>query len=319
MSNEETNTPKKSWFSRVKDSLKKSSDQISTGLKDIFTKRKLDDELLEELEDLLIASDLGLEATGKIIEQLKKTRFGKEVEVDEVKSFIAEQVSEMLSPYAQALEVSDQQKPFIILVAGVNGVGKTTTIGKLAQMFSLEGKKCMFAACDTFRAAATEQLNVWAERTSSKLISRPAGADASGLAFDAVKQAQEEGVDILFIDTAGRLHNKTELMASLEKMNRVIQKVMPDAPHKSLLVLDATTGQNALQQVKIFQEMVAINGLVVTKLDGTARGGILVALSEKFNLPIHAIGIGEKADDLRPFEASAFAQHLVGLDEARLN
>ena len=300
---------KDSWFARLKGGLAKSSTKLTQGLTALFTKRKLDDAALEELEELLITADLGLATAQRVTRRLAKSRFGEDVEAAEIKAALAEEIAAILAPVALPLEVASGRKPHVVLVVGVNGSGKTTTIGKLAKLWRDQGLSVTLAAGDTFRAAAVEQLKVWGERTGCPVISRGAG-----LAFDALAAAHDRGDDVLFIDTAGRLHNKSDLMAELQKIVRVIKKQDETAPHDVLLVLDAGVGQNAHTQVEVFKDMIDVSGLVLTKLDGTARGGVLVALAEKFGLPVHAIGIGEKADDLRPFAAEAFARSLVGLD-----
>ncbi|MDP2699609.1 signal recognition particle-docking protein FtsY [Thalassospira sp.] len=304
---------KKSWFSRLTDGLKRSSSKLTTGIADIFTKRRLDDEALQEFEDLLITSDLGVATAAKLGAELSRTRFDKQVEAGEIQEFIADEVAKILEPVAIPLMIDAGRKPHVVLVVGVNGSGKTTTIGKLAKTYRDQGLKVMMAAGDTFRAAAVEQLKVWGERTGCPVISRGDGADAAGLAFDAIEQARREGYDLLLIDTAGRLQNKAHLMDELKKIVRVIRKCDETAPHDTLLVLDATTGQNAHNQVEVFSEATNVSGLIVTKLDGTAKGGVVVALAEKFGKPVHAIGVGEAAEDLRPFEARAFARSLAGL------
>ncbi|KZB56573.1 MULTISPECIES: signal recognition particle-docking protein FtsY [Thalassospira] len=306
---------KKSWFARLKDGLKRSSSKLTTGIADIFTKRRLDDDALEEFEDLLITSDLGVTTAAKLGAELSRTRFDKEVEPAEIQEFIASEVAKILEPVAKPLVIDAGKKPHVILVVGVNGSGKTTTIGKLAKTYRDQGLKVMMAAGDTFRAAAVEQLKVWGERTGCPVIARDTGADAAGLAFDAIDQAQREGYDLLLIDTAGRLQNKAHLMDELKKIVRVIQKRDQAAPHDTLLVLDATTGQNAHSQVEVFSEATSVTGLIVTKLDGTAKGGVVVALAEKFGKPVHAIGVGESAEDLRPFDAKSFARSLAGLED----
>ncbi|MCF8473336.1 MAG: signal recognition particle-docking protein FtsY [Emcibacter sp.] len=305
---------KKSWFSRLKNGLKRSSSAISGGISDIFLKRKLDATTIEELEDLLIMSDLGVTASQAVCESLSKNRFDKEIAPLEVQEALAKVVSDILRPVAKPLNTEGRKKPFIILMVGVNGSGKTTTIGKLAKKFKNQGKSVMLAAGDTFRAAAIAQLQVWGERNQVPVVSGNVGADAAGLAFDAVQKAKAEHYDILMIDTAGRLQNKSHLMDELSKIIRVIKKQDADAPHATILVLDATTGQNALQQTKVFQEAANISGLIMTKLDGTAKGGVLVSIAEKYNLPIHAIGVGETIDDLQPFDADEFSKMLVGLE-----
>jgi fused signal recognition particle receptor len=305
---------RKSWVARLRDGLGRSSNKLGGGIGSIFTKRKLDAESLEELEELLIASDLGVSTSAKLAGGLKKERFAKDAGPEEVRAALAEDVEEILNPVAHPLEVRTDAKPHIVLVVGVNGSGKTTTIGKLGKQYADQGYKVQFAAGDTFRAAAVEQLQVWGERTGCPVTAKETGADAAGLAYDAVAKAQKDGADLLLIDTAGRLHNKDNLMAELQKVIRVIKKLAPDAPHDVLLVLDATTGQNALSQVETFKQLVNVTGLTVTKLDGSARGGVLVALAEKYGLPVHAVGVGETAEDLRPFSARAFARSLMGLE-----
>lgn len=303
---------KKGWFARLKDGLKRTSSAISEGITGIFTKKKLDQASLDELEELLIGADLGVGPAARVVDGLRKTRFGKEVTPEEIREVLAEEIAGLLAPVAKPLPLDAGARPHVILMVGVNGTGKTTTIGKLARRWKDEGKRVVIAACDTFRAAATDQLKVWGDRAGVEVVSRPPGADAAGLAFDALKSAREQNADILMIDTAGRLQNKKDLMAELEKIRRVIAKLDPAAPHSTLLVLDATTGQNALSQVQVFREVCAISGLVMTKLDGTARGGILVALADKYALPVHAIGVGEQAEDLQDFDPKGFARALVG-------
>jgi fused signal recognition particle receptor len=304
---------KKSWFQRLKEGLSRSSSKLTSGISDLFTKRKLDDEALEELEDLLIQADLGVKTASTLTQALAKGRFGKDITGDEVRAALAEEASRLLEPVAQPLTIDRSRKPHVILVVGVNGAGKTTTIGKMAKQFTEQGFSISLAAGDTFRAAAVEQLKVWGERTGCPVIARDTGADAAGLAYDALKEATARGDDILMIDTAGRLHNKAALMDELGKIRRVIQKLDPSAPHTTLLVLDATVGQNAHQQVKVFGEMVDVTGLVMTKLDGTAKGGVVVALAQEFALPVHYVGVGETVDDLRAFDATDFARGLMGL------
>ena len=305
---------KRGWLSRLRAGLARSSDRLSEGVAAIFTKRKLDDDTIEELEDLLISADLGVAAAGKVTAALAKDRFDKEIADAEVRAALAETVSDILQPCERPLVIDEAAKPFVILMTGVNGAGKTTTIGKLAARFRREGRSVMIAAGDTFRAAAVEQLAAWGARAGVEVVSRETGADAAGLAFDAVKTAQAAGTDVLMVDTAGRLQNRRELMDELAKIVRVMRKLDETAPHATLLVLDATVGQNALSQAAAFKEIADVSGLVMTKLDGTARGGVLVALTEKFNLPIHYIGVGEGIDDLQPFKADAFARALAGLD-----
>jgi len=305
---------KRSWFQRLKDGLKKSTSAISEGISGIFTKAKIDDDTLEELEDLLITSDLGVSVAGKLTAVLAKDRFDKEITGEEVKQILADEIEAILTPVAKPLEVNTGNKPHVILMAGVNGAGKTTTIGKLAKKFRDEGKKVMLAAGDTFRAAAVEQLQVWGERTGVPVITKEIGSDAAALAFEALERATAEGMDVLLIDTAGRLQNRDELMEELAKVVRVIGKKLEGAPHDTVIVLDATTGQNAVHQVEVFQKMANISGIVMTKLDGSARGGVLVACADKFGLPVHAIGVGEAIEDLQPFNAREFARTIVGLE-----
>lgn len=306
---------KQSWWQRLKGGLARTSSSIGTGISDLFVKRKLDTAALEDLEDILIQADLGVDTTDRIIKAVRSGRYDKEISADEVKQILATEVEATLKPVALPLVIDASRKPFVLLMIGVNGAGKTTTIGKLAQKFRAEGRSVMLAAGDTFRAAAIEQLKVWGERTGAHVIARPQGSDAAGLAFDALKEARERGVDVLMIDTAGRLQNKAGLMAELEKIVRVVKKFDPDAPHAALLVLDATTGQNAVSQVEIFAKTAGVTGLVMTKLDGTARGGILVSIAAKSGLPVHFIGVGENVDDLEPFAARDFARAIAGLPE----
>ncbi|TVR08937.1 MAG: signal recognition particle-docking protein FtsY [Salinarimonadaceae bacterium] len=307
--------PKLSWWRRLREGLSRTSSTIGAGVTALFTKRKLDAATLEDLEDILVQADLGVAAATRITQAIGEGRFDKEIAPEEVKAILAAEVEKALLPVAKPLVVDSAARPFVILMVGVNGAGKTTTIGKLASKFRAQGKSVMLAAGDTFRAAAIEQLKVWGERTGSPVLAGAQGADAAGLAFDALEKARAEGVDVLLVDTAGRLQNKTGLMAELEKIVRVIRKVDPTAPHAALLVLDATVGQNALSQVELFRQSAGVTGLVMTKLDGTARGGILVALADKFGLPVHFIGVGEGVDDLEPFEARDFARAIAGLDE----
>ena len=303
---------KQSWFQRLKSGLGKTSSKLTTGITDLFSKRKLDAETIDDLEDLLIQSDLGLETTGRITAAIGKGRFEKGISAEEVRGVLADEVERVLAPVAKPLVIHPSHKPHVIMMVGVNGTGKTTTIGKLATKFKAEGKSVVLAAGDTFRAAAIDQLKVWGERAGCPVVAREVGGDSSGLAFDALKQAQASGADVLLLDTAGRLQNKQVLMEELEKVTRVLKKLDPSAPHDVVLVLDATTGQNALQQVEVFRHRAGVTGLVMTKLDGTARGGILVAIAAKFGLPVHAIGIGESADDLQPFSAQDFAHAIAG-------
>jgi fused signal recognition particle receptor len=309
--------PKQGFLARLRQGLSRSTARITEGLGALFTKRKLDDAALDDLQDLLIQADLGVSASTRIIEAFRRTRFGREVTGEEVREALAEEIAAILAPVAVPLVPDPAHAPHVVLVVGVNGTGKTTTIAKLAALWKDQGLAPMLVAGDTFRAAAVEQLRVWGERTGCPVISGTDGADAAGLAFDALKRAREDRADVLLIDTAGRLHNKADLMAELAKVVRVIRKLEPAAPHSVLLVLDATTGQNAIQQVRVFREMTNVTGLVVTKLDGSAKGGVVVALAQEFGLPVHAVGVGEQAGDLRPFEARAFARSLVGFEDAQ--
>jgi fused signal recognition particle receptor len=302
------------FFSRLKEGLSRSTQKISDGITAVFRKRRLDDEALEELEELLISADLGTAAAHRVIAAFRRSRFGKEVTDDEIKQALAGEIAAILAPVAKPLELDPALKPHVVLVVGVNGTGKTTTIGKLAQGYHEQGKRAVMAAGDTFRAAAVEQLQIWGQRTGTPVVAGGRNADSAGLAFDALRKAKADNADVLLIDTAGRLHNKAALMDELRKIIRVLRKQDETAPHSVLLVLDATTGQNAIQQVRVFKEMVEVTGLVVTKLDGSARGGIVVALAETFGLPVHAVGVGEKAGDLRPFDAQDFARGLVGTE-----
>jgi len=302
------------WFARLRQGLSKSSSRLNEGINVIFRRRRLDAEALEELEELLIASDMGIGVSGEVVAALRRTRFNQEVSPEEVRGALADEVVRLIEPVMKPLRLDPAKKPFVILVVGVNGSGKTTTIGKLAKRYAGEGRRVVLAAGDTFRAAAVEQLQIWGERAGCPVLTRPTGSDAAGLAFDALTQARAEGADVLLIDTAGRLQNKADLMAELQKIVRVLKKVDPATPHAVLLVLDATVGQNAHAQAEIFRAMVGVTGIVMTKLDGTAKGGVLVSLAEKYGIPIHAIGIGEGAEDLRPFDARSYAHSLVGLD-----
>lgn len=299
------------WLSRLSVGLKKSSKKFT----DVFTKRKLDQAAMDELEEALIAADLGPKTAAKIIQQFSENRFGKEVDEQEIKTALAELISDILKPVASPLPSRFESKPAVILMTGVNGAGKTTTIGKMAAQFQRDGKKVMMAAADTFRAAAIEQLTVWGERNHCPVVTKDIGSDPASVAFEAYQKAKEEGVDILLIDTAGRLHNKKNLMDELQKIIRVLQKQDADLPQSCLLVLDSTTGQNALSQVETFKELVDISGLVVTKLDGSAKGGVVVALADQFGLPIHAVGVGESINDLQPFTADSYARSLLGIEE----
>ncbi|MEK8093565.1 signal recognition particle-docking protein FtsY [Methylocystis sp. IM3] len=311
----EAEAPKKSWWQRLTGGLARTSQAITQGVADIFTKRKLDALTLEELEDVLLRADLGVGASSRITKAVGKARYERDIAPEEVRAILAREVESVLTPVATPFEIDETKKPFIILVVGVNGSGKTTTIAKLASKWTGERKKVVLAAGDTFRAAAVDQLKIWGARLDAEVVAGKEGADAAGLAFDAINRARETEADILLMDTAGRLQNRAELMAELEKIVRVMKKAEPEAPHAVLLVLDATVGQNALQQVEIFGRTAGVTGLVMTKLDGTARGGILVAIADAYGLPIHFIGVGEGADDLEPFTARDFARAIAGLDE----
>lgn len=306
---------KPGFWKRLTQGLTKTATGLSTGITDLFTKRKLDGATLEDLEDILIRADLGVETSARIAQAVGKGRYDKTIEPGEVRALVASEIETVLKPVAHPLVFDPAHKPFVLLMVGVNGSGKTTTIGKLASTLRAEGKKVVLAAGDTFRAAAIEQLKVWADRTGAALVSREQGADAAGVAFDGLAKARADGADVLIVDTAGRLQNRAELMAELEKVVRVLKKQEPTAPHAVVLVLDATVGQNALSQVEVFKRVAGVTGLVMTKLDGTARGGIIVALAAKHGLPVHMIGVGEGIDDLQPFEARDFARAIVGLDE----
>jgi len=305
---------KSSWWRRLSGGLKRTSSSLGAAVADLVTKRKLDRAMLEEIEDVLLRADLGTEVAARIAEAVGAGRYDKAISTDEVKSVVASEVEKVLAPVAKPLVIDVSKAPFVILVVGVNGSGKTTTIGKLAARFFADGKSVMLAAGDTFRAAAIEQLKVWGERTKSSVIAGAQGSDSASLAFNALTAAKELKRDVLLIDTAGRLQNKAELMKELEKVVRVIRKVDATAPHAVLLVLDATVGQNALSQVEAFHRTAGVTGLVMTKLDGTARGGILVALAEKHKLPVHFIGVGEGVDDLAPFTAKDFAEAVAGIE-----
>jgi len=299
------------WLDRLRQGLGKTSSKLSDGITDLFTKRKLDADTLEDLEDVLIEADLGIDTAERIIATLGKGRYEKGIAVDDVRAVLKAEVERVLAPVARPLSIDAGHKPHVVLVVGVNGTGKTTTIGKLAAQLCRDGKTVMLAAGDTFRAAAIDQLKVWGARAGAGVVARAVGSDAAGLVYDALEQARAQGADVLLVDTAGRLQNKEELMEELAKVIRVLRKVDPTAPHDVLLVLDATTGQNALSQVEVFRDRAGVTGLVMTKLDGTARGGILVAISAKHGLPVHAIGIGEGIDDLQPFDAGEFAQAIA--------
>lgn len=303
------------WLGRLRTGLGKSSSRLAGGIGSLLSERKLDATTLGDLEDLLITADLGVETAARLTEQISNRRFAADVPEADVRAALAKDIAEILAPVARTFDATTHPEtgPQVILVVGVNGTGKTTTIGKLAQRLGEQGKSVMMAAGDTFRAAAIEQLQLWGERTGATVVAQDTGTDPAAVAFDALERARAENVDVLLIDTAGRLHNKADLMAELEKVIRVLRKIDPDVPHEVLLVLDATTGQNAHAQVETFKELVDVSGLIVTKLDGSARGGVIVGLADRFGLPIYAIGVGEGADDLRPFTAQEFADSLLGL------
>ena len=304
---------KQSWWQRLSGGLKRTSSSIGGTVSDLVAKRRLDQTMLDEIEDLLIRVDLGVETAARIAVAVGEGRYDKSITTDEVKAVVAAEVEKVLTPVAKPLAIKEA-KPFVALVIGVNGSGKTTTIGKIAAKLRAEGRSVMLAAGDTFRAAAIDQLNIWGGRSGASVIARAPGADAAGVAFDALTEARGEEVDVLLVDTAGRLQNKAVLLDELQKIVRVMKKVDASAPHAVLLVLDATIGQNALSQVEVFRDIAGVTGLVMTKLDGTARGGILVAIAAKYGLPVHFIGVGEGIDDLAPFSAKDFARALAGMD-----
>ena len=306
-------TEKQSWWQRLSGGLKRTSASIGGAVTDLVAKRRLDQAMLDEIEEVLIRADLGVESAARIAAAVGEGRYDKSITAEEVKAVVAAEVEKVLTPVAKPLLIG-AGKPFVALVVGVNGSGKTTTIGKLAAKFRAEGRSVMLAAGDTFRAAAIDQLNIWGGRSGASVIARAPGADAAGLAFDALTQARGEEVDVLLVDTAGRLQNKAVLMDELQKIVRVMKKVDPAVPHAVLLVLDATVGQNALSQVEVFRDIAGVTGLVMTKLDGTARGGILVAIAAKYGLPVHFIGVGESIDDLAPFSAKDFARAIAGIE-----
>ncbi len=304
------------FFSKLSSGLSKSSSKMGTSITSLFTKRKLDDEALEDLEDILLTSDMGGKVTTRIIQNFAKTRMDKDVTGEEIKLALADEIEAIMSPREQIVDFSDGPRPRVVLFVGVNGSGKTTTIGKIASKLKEQGAKALLVAGDTFRAAAIEQLTVWGERAGIPVLSKETGADAAGLVYEAIEKAKAEDLDLVLVDTAGRLQNKAELMAELAKIVRVTRKLDPDAPHDVILVLDATVGQNALSQVEAFRHTADVSGIVMTKLDGTAKGGVLVAIAEAHALPIHFVGVGEKAEDLQPFSAQAYARALVGLEDA---
>ena len=299
------------FFQKLGLGLKKTSAKISGGIGDIFTKRKIDAETLEELEELLISADMGVKASAKIIAAFAHKRLNKEISTEEIKQVLAADIAQILKPGEAEFKVDTAKKPYVVLMVGVNGAGKTTTIGKLAAKLKAAGKKVSFIAGDTFRAAAVEQLQVWGKRSDIRVFSGAPGCDSAGLCYDGLNAAIRAGDDVVFIDTAGRLQNKNGLMDELKKIVRVIKKVMPEAPHKTLLTIDATTGQNAVSQVQIFKQMVDVDGLVVTKLDGSAKGGILAAVAEEYPTPVYFVGVGEKIEDLDVFNADDYAKSLL--------
>ena len=303
----------KGWFAKLRAGLSRSSEKLGDGLAGVFTRATLDDAMLLEIEEALIGADLGPAMAARITAKLSAEKYDKAVTEAEVRGVVADEIERVLAPVARPLEVTAFPRPHTILVVGVNGSGKTTTIAKLAHLFQEQDYQVMLAAGDTFRAAAIEQLQIWGARIDAPVIASKVGADAAGLAYEALDKARSSGRDVLIIDTAGRLQNKSGLMDELAKIKRVMKKLMLSAPHDVVLVLDATTGQNALNQIEVFQEVAGVTGLVMTKLDGTARGGVLVAAAERFKLPIHAVGVGETIDDLRPFNARAFANALAGV------
>jgi len=302
---------KKGWFAQLREGLSRTSNSLTENISAVLTKERLDEETLDDLEDVLIRSDLGIEMAERVRTILAKNRYDRGATPEAVREVLGQEVTKVLDPVAKPFP-DMTEKPFVWLVVGVNGTGKTTTIGKLSHRFQSQGKKVMLAAADTFRAAAIDQLKIWGERVDAHVVAHDVGADPAGVAYDGLKRAQESGADVLMIDTAGRLQNKSDLMDELAKIVRVLKKLEPEAPHGVLLVLDATTGQNALNQVELFQQVAGVTGLVVTKLDGTARGGILVAIAERFGLPVHAIGVGEGIDDLESFDAEDFARAIAG-------
>lgn len=301
------------FFSKLKSGLSRTSDSLVEGISNVFTKKKLDEASLQELEDLLLMADVGFATASRLTKDLSKEKFGKEVTEEEIRQFLSIEIAKILEPIASPLVIDRTKKPYVILFAGVNGAGKTTSIGKLAQKFTAEGLQVGLVAGDTFRAAAVEQLKVWGERTGCPVSSAPSGADAAALIYDAYQHSRKQGDDVLLIDTAGRLQNKSTLMSELEKIVRVIKKIDTEAPHSCILVLDATVGQNAHQQAEAFSSVLGVTGMIITKLDGTAKGGVVVALADKFKIPVHYVGIGESAEDLQAFNAEDYAAVLMGV------
>ncbi|MEX0695894.1 MAG: signal recognition particle-docking protein FtsY [Rhodospirillales bacterium] len=306
-------TEKTGWLGRLRQGLGKSSDKLTGSISTLFRARKLDQAAIDDLEEALITADIGVTTAARLTAAIARSRFDKEVTEIEIREALADEITTILEPVAQPLRIDGTHKPHVVLVCGVNGSGKTTTIGKLANQLKAEGKSLMLVAGDTFRAAAVEQLQIWGERSGCPVVAGSHGGDAAGLAYGALEKARTERIDVVMIDTAGRLQNRKDLMAELEKIIRVIRKIDESAPHTTLLVMDSTIGQNAHSQVEAFRDMVNVSGLVMTKLDGSARGGVIVGLAEKFALPVHAVGVGEGIDDLRPFEARSFARALLGL------
>ncbi len=304
-----------SWFEKLKHGLQRTSAPVVQGIESLFFQKKPEKEFLQDLEDLLIMADVGAKTAAELVDGFKNEKVSKDASPEDIRRFFAGRLTDILTPCEKPLIIDESKKPFVILMVGVNGAGKTTTIGKLASQMRQKGLKVRFAAADTFRAAAVEQLKVWAERADCPIVAKPAGADAAGLVFDALEESIAAKDDVLFIDTAGRLQNKSELMAELQKIERIIKKKIPDAPHACLQVIDATVGQNAKSQVKIFSELTHVTGLILTKLDGTAKGGVTVALAQEFKLPVHYVGTGEKIDDLTAFNATRYAYSLMGLEE----
>lgn len=310
-----THVAKKHWLQRLQQGLGKTSSHINEGIKNILVRKKLDQAALEALEELLILADIGPKTSTKLCHILAERYFDKTVTIEEIKYSLAQEISHILQPSTASLSLSETDKPHVIVMCGVNGAGKTTTIGKLGAQLHHQGKKVMYAACDTFRAAAVEQLNSWAHKTDAAFVAGAAQADPASVAYQAYSQARNESYDALLIDTAGRLHNKTNLMEQLKKVITVLKKIHPDAPHDIVIVLDATTGQNAVNQVKIFKEMIHLTGMIITKLDGTAKGGMVVSLAEQFQLPVYALGVGESYNDLQAFQPDHYAQNLLGIEK----
>ena len=315
MTDEDSSAARPGMFARLKAGLARTATQLSGGLTGILTKERLDEDAIQELEDALIRADVGTALAHELAQEVGRGRYNTEISERELRTLLADAIAKVLAPAAKPFRIDPKKKPFVVLVAGVNGTGKTTTIGKLAAKLGEDGKRVVLAAGDTFRAAAIDQLKIWGERAHALVVARAPGSDAAGLAFDAFDEARNENADVLLIDTAGRLQNKAGLMAELQKIARVLKKQDETAPHAAILVLDATTGQNAISQVEAFQAAVPLTGLVMTKLDGTAKGGILVALAHRFGLPIHFVGVGESVGDLQSFDAAAFARALTGADE----